>query len=132
MTPEASTRSGGSRIGNVRVRPDISVSARANSCCKITVKVSYSPGIPPGTAALVAVPVRITDEVAGGPDLVCNVEIPFPAAGGLATFALEVPRPEPLLSPDWFNDFTVTVDPNNQIPERNERNNSITVRGFCH
>jgi hypothetical protein len=118
-----------------QILPDLSVTAESNQpathCHRVTFTVHLSPGLfqPVGNQA---VTVRVIDQISGVPTTVGEVLLFLPAAGGSVSAMVEWPEPpDAFYGPDFFNEITVVVDPDNKIAERDESNNSVTVIGTC-
>jgi subtilase family serine protease len=76
--------------------------------------------------------VRVIDEVFGNPQTVGEVLLFLPAAGGSTQASIEWPMPaDAQFTPDFNNKITLIVDPDNEVAERNEKNNTVTVTGTC-
>jgi hypothetical protein len=117
------------------VFPDLSISAKSTQsqthCHGVTFTVTLSPGLfmPPGNQA---VRVRVIDKIYGVPTTVGDVLLFVPAAGGSTSASIEWPMPpDAQFTPDFDNEITVIVNPDNEIAERNANNNCVTVVGTC-
>jgi hypothetical protein len=120
------------------ILPDLSVAVvfaegniQVTHCHRVTFRVSLAPGFfrPSGNRA---VRVRVIDEVFGNPQTVGEVLLFLPAAGGSTQASIEWPMPaDAQFTPDFNNKITLIVDPDNEVAERNEKNNTVTVTGTC-
>jgi hypothetical protein len=115
--------------------PDISISAdQQNTTCRqvsfiITLTPNSNSASPSGNQA---VKVRITDKVFGNQQAVAEVILFVPGAGGSTSATIGYPLPEDAFAgPGWANDVVVVADPDNQIEESDESNNSATITGIC-
>jgi hypothetical protein len=115
--------------------PDISISAdqRNTTCHQVSFIVTLTPN--PSSASPSgnqAVKVRVTDKVFGNRQVVAEVVLFVPGSGGSTAATIGYPQPEDAFAgPGWSNDIEVTADPDNQIMESNESNNSLTISGTC-
>ena len=118
--------------------PDLSVTVvqtegnvQVTHCHRVTFRVTLSPGLI-RTSGNLGVKVRVTDKVYGTPQTVGEVLLFLPAAGGSVQASIEWPMPpDAEFTPDFHNEITVTADPDNEIAERSEGNNEVTVIGTC-
>ena len=115
------------------VLPDLSIAVdQAQTWCnRVAFTITLSPGLfqPSGNQG---VRVRVIDKVFGVPQTVGEILLFVPAAGGSTSAVIEWPMPaDAQFTPDFFNEITVMVDPDNSIAERDETNNSVTVIGTC-
>lgn len=119
-----------------RILPDLSVeivgspSGNQTNCKKVTFKVTLDAGavVGPGNRP---VKVRVLDAVDGVSTVVGEVVLYLPVTGGSAIASIEWKPADAKFHPDWDNEITVLVDPDNTFAERNERNNTITFVGHC-
>ena len=117
------------------ILPDLSISAKSSQpdthCHRVAFTVTLSPGLFQASGNQ-AVRVRVIDKVFGTPTTVGEVLLFVPAAGGSASSSVEWPMPaDATFTPDFKNEITVCVDPDNAIAERDEDNNCVTVIGTC-
>lgn len=113
--------------------PDYSVEATqalVGGCYAVDITVHFSPGIIIGRQNP-SVRVRVTDKVNDVPETVGELLLFLPATGGSTSARISYPRPADAPSRDWSNELIITVDPENQLAERNKDNNTVTVIENC-
>jgi len=118
--------------------PDLSIAVvnaegdtQVTYCNRITFDVTLSPGLIPSSGK-VPVHVRVTDKVFGVPETVGDVTLYLPGTGGTARASVQFPMPaDASFTPDWGNEITVEVDPENLVIESDESNNTLVVIGTC-
>jgi CARDB protein len=118
--------------------PDLSIAVvnvegntQVTYCNRVTFDVTLSPGLIPSSGN-VPVRVRVTDKVFGLPQPVGDLTLYLPGTGGTARTSVQFPMPaDANFQPDWGNEITVEVDPDNLIAESDESNNTLVVTGTC-
>ncbi len=115
--------------------PDITIYAdEGNTTCNrvsfvVTLTPDPSAASPSGNQAI---KVKVVDTVFGNQQAVAEVTLFVPGSGGSTAATIEYPLPEDAsFGPGWSNDIIVIVDPDNQIEECDESNNSATATGHC-
>lgn len=117
------------------VPPDITISAdQANTTCRqvsfvVTLTPNSGQASPSGNQA---VRVRVIDKVFGNSQPVAEVVLFVPGSGGSTAATIGYPSPQDAFEgPGWGNEVVVIADPENEISESNESNNSLTIAGTC-
>lgn len=117
--------------------PDLSVDAvmtegvtQVTHCHRVTFDVTLSPGLLVPKTGLQPVRAKVIDVSLNRTYF--DGTIMLPASGGSARMSVEFPTPEDAVwTPDFTNEFTIEIDPDNVILERDKGNNKITVFGTC-
>lgn len=86
---------------------------------------------PSGSTGHQAVKVRVLENRQGFPTAVAELILLIPAAGGSLHETIGFSSASLPAGGSGANEITVTADPDNQMPETNEWNNSLTIRGTC-
>jgi hypothetical protein len=117
------------------VPPDITISAdQENTTCRqVSFMVTLTPGSgqasPSGNQA---VRVRVFDKVFGNSQPVAEVVLFVPGSGGSTAATIGYPSPQDAAEDQgWSNEVVVIADPENEISESNESNNSLAITGVC-
>jgi CARDB len=112
--------------------PDLTVTATPVWCDRVSFTATLSPGSSASPGVLVPVKVRVFDKIFGVSTAVGELVFMVPATGGSVSSAIEWPMPaDARFQPDFTNEITVVVDPDNAVEERYESNNVATVWGTC-
>lgn len=116
--------------------PDVSILPdQQNTTCRqvsfiVTLTPSSNSANPSGNQA---VKVRVTDKVFGNQQAMAEIVLLVPGSGGSTPATIGYPLPEDASAdPGWTNEVLVVVDPDNQIEESDESNNSLAVTGVCN
>lgn len=118
-------------------QPDISVQVDPNAPGTTCNQVSFVVTMTPSTSSVkptgnMPVKVQVVDRVFGQSQTVAELTLFLPASGGSVPATIGFPMPaDASFSPDWSNEITVIVDPDNQIMESDKTNDSATVTGSC-
>jgi hypothetical protein len=111
---------------------DLTITAEPVWCSKVNFTATLSPASSPSPGVLVPVKVRVFDKIFGVPTAVGELLFMVPSTGGSASSSIEWPVPaDASFQPDFTNEITVMVDPDNQVEERSEGNNVAIVWGTC-
>ena len=111
---------------------DMSISADQNSttCNQVSFLLTLTAS-PSGSTGYQPVKVRVLENRQGLPAAVAELILLMPAAGGSLHETIGFSSATPSAGSSQKSEITVTVDPDNQIPETNERNNALTFSGTC-
>src|SRR5207247_9184951 len=93
---------------------------------RVTFDVTVTPGLIPGTGN-VAVAYRVTykSTPSSAPQPGGDGTVYVPAAGGTTRVSVSFPRPaDANFIPDFINEITVQIDPDNTIAESDKANNT--------
>ncbi|HUS76793.1 MAG TPA: CARDB domain-containing protein [Methanothrix sp.] len=86
---------------------------------------------PSGTTGYQPVKVRVLENRQGSPTAVAELILLMPATGGSLHETIGFSSASLSAGGSGASEITVTADPDSQIPETNERNNSLTISGTC-
>jgi len=127
----------GSAVIAASTQPDLSIKVDPNQPGTTCNQVSFVVTLTPSTSAAkptgkIPVKVQVMDKVFGQAQTVAELTLFLPASGGSVPATIGLPMPEDAsFSPDWSNEITVIVDPDNQILESDKTNDSATATGAC-
>ncbi len=114
--------------------PDLTISADPGQqvCNQVSFSVTLSPNpSQPSPAGNQAVKVRVLDKSSGYLQAVAEVLLLVPASGGSTSADVGIPAPQTAAGLNITRDIVVIVDPDNEIIESNESNNSVAITGSC-
>ncbi len=109
---------------------DLSIFAdQSNTTCnQVSFLLTITPS-PTGSTGYQPVKVRVLEDRQGTPTAVAELVLLMPVAGGSLHETIGFSSAISSAGGSRNSEITVTVDPDNQIPETNERNNSLAFRG---
>ena len=111
---------------------DLSISAdQSNTTCNmVSFLLTITPS-PSGSTGYQPVKVRVLENRQGTPTAVAELTLLMPVTGGSLHETIGFSSATSSAGCSCTNEITVTADPDNQIPETNERNNGLTISGTC-
>jgi hypothetical protein len=111
---------------------DLSISADQNNttCNQVSFLVTLTAS-PSGSTGYQPVKVRLLENRQGTPTAVAELILLMPATGGSIHETIGFSSATSQTGGRRTNEITVTADPDNQIPETNERNNGQTFSVTC-
>jgi hypothetical protein len=117
---------------NNQAATDLTISADKNNttCNQVSFLLTITPS-PRGSTGYQPVKVRVLENRQGTPTAVAELVLLMPAAGGSLHETIGFSSASSTTGGSLMSEITVTADPDNQIPETNERNNSLTSSGTC-
>ena len=111
---------------------DLSISADQNNtnCNQVSFLLTLTAS-PSGSTGYQPVKVRVLENRLGTPTAVAELILLMPVTGGSLHETIGFSSTTSEMGGSRTNEITVTADPDNQIPETNERNNGLTIIGSC-
>ncbi len=111
---------------------DLSISADLSNttCNQVSFLLTVTPS-PSGSTGYQPVKVRVLEDRQGTLTAVAELVLLMPVAGGSLHETIGFSSAISSAGGSRNSEITVTVDPDNQIPETNEGNNGLTLRKAC-
>ncbi len=111
---------------------DLSISADQNNttCNQVSFLLTITPS-PSGSTGYQPVKVRVLENRQGTPTAVAELILLMPVTGGFLHETIAFSSSASSAGGSRKSEITVTADPDNQIPETNERNNGLSISGTC-
>lgn len=111
---------------------DLSITADPdNTTCNQVSFIVTLTASPSGTTGYQSVKVRVLESRLSTPTAVADLTLIFPATGGSLHETIGFASASDSVTGTRTSEITVTADPDNQLKETNERNNSLTINGAC-
>lgn len=111
---------------------DLSISAdQDNTTCNQVSFLLTLTASPSGSTGYQPVKVRVLENRQGTPTAVAELVLLMPATGGSLHETIGFSSANSPAGGSRTNEITVTADPDNQIPETDERNNGLTFSVTC-
>jgi len=108
----------------------ISVDQNGTTCNQVSFLLTLTAS-PSDSTGYQPVKVRVLENRQGSPTAVAELILLMPAAGGSLHETIGFSSATTQAGGSRTSVITVTADPDNQIPETNESNNSLTVSAAC-
>lgn len=111
---------------------DLSIYADQNNttCNQVSFLLTLTPS-PSGSTGYQQVTVRVLENRQGTPTAVAELILLMPVTGGSLHETIGFSSATSSAGGSRKSEITVTADPDNQIPETNERNNGLIISGTC-
>ena len=111
---------------------DLSISPDQNNttCNQVSFLLTITSS-PSGSTGYQPVKVRMLENRQGTPTAVAELILLMPVTGGSLHETIGFSSATSQAGGSRNSEITVTADPDNQIPETNERNNALTFSGTC-
>ncbi|MCX6674569.1 MAG: hypothetical protein NTY37_12415 [Methanothrix sp.] len=113
-------------VSDLMISPD----QNNTTCNQVSFLLTITPS-PGGSTGYQPVKVRVLENRQGTPTAGAELVLLMPVTGGSLHETIGFSSATSPAGGSRNNEITVTADPDNQIPETNERNNALTFSGTC-